>query len=426
MLQTSHPLTNDHDHTYYGPAAISAHTTSGESDAMDIDHTTVAVGDIVLDSLAVNNMLNSTGSCNICIDSDGVVSYAAEDVGLRDTMPLIDVQNSSDIPFGEVEIVAVDIKTLSRKRKVKRQYWKKNIRKFNYQTGAAHVNSAGKFVDAKAPKPANCSRCRFKCNERVLDVERNVICHEFHSLGDYCRKKDFIASHIVEAIPARHSASTTKQRVTARGCYLSVNGQKTRVCAKFFCSTLGLGFSGVHKFMKARSVADATLGTLSDKRGKHEPKNKTPQWQNKLMRDHIRLYPKIESHYCRKTTKREYLDPKLSIRKMYEQFNGYYAGKIKSMADCNNVPIPKFEIYRRLFCNDFNLSFFTPRKDQCMVCSKYKKGSAQEKESMLAKYEEHLMQKERAQEEKKKDKERMALEKDNFLSCTFDLQSVLH
>jgi len=28
-------------------------------------------------------------------------------------------------------------------------------------------------------------------------------------------------------------------------------------------------------------------------------------------------------------------------------------------------------IYRKVFCTEFNLSFFKPKKDQCSVCSTY-------------------------------------------------------
>jgi len=51
---------------------------------------------------------------------------------------------------------------------------------------------------------------------------------------------------------------------------------------------------------------------------------KKSEWQLNLIRQHINSYFRMESHYCRQTTKKQYLDSSLSVAKMYEQFVLYY------------------------------------------------------------------------------------------------------
>lgn len=56
-------------------------------------------------------------------------------------------------------------------------------------------------------------------------------------------------------------------------------------------------------------------------RGKH--KNRPHQYPEKLInevREHIRKFPVVESHYCRINTERKYLESGLSIVKMYRMY----------------------------------------------------------------------------------------------------------
>ena len=104
-------------------------------------------------------------------------------------------------------------------------------------------------------------------------------------------QKDFLASHIVEASPKRLRSSTgpLKHRV-ARGYYLPIDGAPKRVCGDFFCKTLDLNLRSVQKFMDVRKADGQVLASSVDGRGKHVPKNKTPEWQLNLIRQHINSY----------------------------------------------------------------------------------------------------------------------------------------
>ena len=261
---------------------------------------------------------------------------------------------------------------------------------------------------------------------------------------------------------------------------------------------------------------------------------KKSEWQLNLIRQHINSYFRMESHYCRQTTKRQYLDSSLSVVKMYEQFVLYchqqlqlenqrecgtclvtqhsgggaalhgeisiiipadnpdiishvsasvsetvataveksgLASKVQPVndtsaaeqpmpslssqtsfmpaaiehseavteendtfgttqskqnsAECMHLnKIPSQKIYRDVFVSEFNLGFFIPKKDQCVTCNIEKSRLKTNDVAASDEYIKHIEQKNRAQLEKKRDKQRMDTDP-QFLSATFDLQSIL-
>ena len=83
--------------------------------------------------------------------------------------------------------------------------------------------------------------------------------------------------------------------------------------------------------------------------------------------------------------------------------------------------------YRNIFCEEYNYSFHTPKKDQCRACNVHKH---QEENRTLTEdskilYAQPMLRKIRAREEKQFDKD---YAKTNLFyhTLTFDLQAVLH
>ena len=309
--------------------------------------------------------------------------------------------------------------------------WKKNIRKKKRAYGEKYINSKNATVPEKTYKPGSC-KCRFKCTETFTEPDQSEICKSFYQLGDFTRQKDFIAAHIIEEKPKQHSSSEgCRKRKVARGYYLPLNGQKRRVCGDFFCKTLDLKLRGVQKFLDARATNPPGLqsSASSDQRGKHTAHNKTSDWKIELIREHIGMFPCMESHYCRKKTQRKYLDAKLTIKKMYEAFKIFYHQKLairQQMGESftgHSTSVPSELVYRRIFGNEFNLSFFVPKKDQCNICVKYT--SSSEKPQLEEVYQAHVKSKNRAQQEKSADKALSIVDPIQYHVVTFDLQSVL-
>ena len=77
-----------------------------------------------------------------------------------------------------------------------------------------------------------------------------------------------------------------------------------------------------------------------------------------MVRNHIKSFPVVESHYCRAKSNKEYLDG--SLTKMYDLYK---------FTDENPV---KENIYRKVFNEEFILLFFKLKKDICDECEEYK------------------------------------------------------
>jgi hypothetical protein len=62
----------------------------------------------------------------------------------------------------------------------------------------------------------------------------------------------------------------------------------------------------------------------------------------------------MESHYCHKGSKRHYLAAELNIKKMH----GLYKDACKKKG---LIPVKESK-YRHIFCNEYNFSFFIPKR----------------------------------------------------------------
>ena len=121
-------------------------------------------------------------------------------------------------------------------------------------------------------------------------------------------------------------------------------------------ATLGICNSRIKTYLKH---SDST-GTPTA----HSPaSNDNSRGQNQLVVAHINSCPCVESPYCRASTLRQYIEPTLSIRKLYDLYKEW-------AAHCG-TPLVKFWKYEQVFTTKFNLIFHTPRKDVCDKCREF-------------------------------------------------------
>ena len=107
---------------------------------------------------------------------------------------------------------------------------------------------------------------------------------------------------------------------------------------------------------------------------------------------------------------------------MYEDFGPFFEKNLPPANETGDVRKPTEKVYRDIFCSEYNLSFYVPRKDQCAVCAK--RNAIQGDTEKTQAYEDHILQKDRAQAEKNMDKAR-SLSQESFLMSTFDMQCIL-
>ncbi|CAH1109438.1 unnamed protein product [Psylliodes chrysocephalus] len=293
--------------------------------------------------------------------------------------------------------------------------WKKNIVKKRRSTGLTYVTNK-RLRREKMPQIVDCGNCKFKCSEQFSIAERSNLCRVYWSM-DFKSKKIFILSNItIEPVKTRRvvKSSQKRDRSFTKKCFFKKNNERIQVCQKFFTKTLCICPDVVADAIdKVDSVG--CYGS-EDLRGKHEPANKVKQEVLIHVKKHIESFPVMESHYTRKDTSRQYLDPNLNIRKMYLLY-------IEQCKENQLIPVSEMK-YRSVFGQEYNFSFFKPKKDQCLICTTYAKADSEKKEEMETQYQDHIRRNRMSQKSKQEDKDK-ANRDPTFNSVSFDLQAVL-
>ncbi|KAL4705707.1 hypothetical protein ACJJTC_002138 [Scirpophaga incertulas] len=135
--------------------------------------------------------------------------------------------------------------------------------------------------------------------------------------------------------------------------------------------------------------------------------------------DHIKHLQPVESHYVRKDTSRLYLDSDLNFHKLFIMYNEWFnPNTYESKAETERQ-------YKNIANDNFKLSFFKPKKDQCDVCHKYKTNESQTVLDRQA-YANHILNKNTARNLKAADKRDALSSSGKIISATFDFQKVLN
>lgn len=152
-----------------------------------------------------------------------------------------------------------------------------------------------------------------------------------------------------------------------------------------------------------------------DKRGKHVPHNIAHPERILHMEAHIDSFPRVPAHWCRKDTKKEYIEATLNKEKMYRLYEEH-------CKETDMIPLKK-TMYREKFIAK-NIGIFTPRKDQCW-CHNYEQLKEEDREERREEYEQHIHRKNLANTEKEADKV-LAQNDPSVITANFDLQAVLY
>ena len=106
--------------------------------------------------------------------------------------------------------------------------------------------------------------------------------------------------------------------------------------------------------------------------GRRDVYKESDEAKRKFATEHINRFPRVESHYCRKNSTREYPPWDLTKRKMYTMYQ-------------DAVPNPDeqacYETYKRIM-KEKNLSFHRPKKDRCGLCLLYEKADECKKKEL--------------------------------------------
>lgn len=80
-----------------------------------------------------------------------------------------------------------------RKRIPKPSSWKCSIRKTAHQQGKEYISRRGKKVAEKGVKnKKDCLNCKYKCSQKISEIDRADLNASFYSLKNATEKRHFI------------------------------------------------------------------------------------------------------------------------------------------------------------------------------------------------------------------------------------------
>ncbi|CAH1170722.1 unnamed protein product [Phaedon cochleariae] len=336
-------------------------------------------------------------------------------------------------------------RTRKKRRHVNREEWDVFQQKIKRSKGEEYkglIKENGKWVFNKERSarrlkpPCSCAQSKKKSKlhcQQITDTERQIIFQYFWSKS-WAEKREYVNSLVdLKPVKQRKSESSSSRRKNSLFFFLKVpGGSKVRVCKKQFLNTLCIGEWSVLNWIKSNNIhndeevedTEEVQNNEENRAGKEKNKeNQTACYNERkvslqLRKNHVKApetefmksflnsLPNLESHYCRSSSNKIYLE---TIWKSKNQLYNFYKN------ECEEEGISALSIasFTHAF-SDMNYSLFKPKKDQCDVCLGFKTKNINE-----SVYNEHLEKKVAARDEKTRDK----MEKKWVF--TVDLQSVL-
>nr|CAH7712759.1 unnamed protein product [Callosobruchus chinensis] len=287
----------------------------------------------------------------------------------------------------------------------------RNEGKEYYSTRTRKLVPARRLLDRC--ESAQCEKFGKKCGA-FSDKKREEIFQSFYGLRDLQLRREFVVRHCEPVEIKQRTTKTVSRRSKSYRYLLSLDGNRVKVCKKFFINTLSIS----DKFLRTSLSKITKTGAVEKDRrgGRYKSLSDKDNELRRLVAEHINKFPKMESHYCRENSSRQYLYPDLTLRKMYE----LYLDESKKHKD-----IASMSTYVRVF-REMNLSFHSPKKDQCSLCLTYRSGEKETKLALEEKYKKHTAEKIRVREIKQTCKNSATATGSENICAVFDLQQVIY
>ncbi|CAG4977983.1 unnamed protein product [Parnassius apollo] len=244
----------------------------------------------------------------------------------------------------------------------------------------------------------------------LTEEDRKLIFDSYWALSSWEARKVYVRNLVSVYAPQLRSSSSVDSRKNKGFKYflsLKDNAKRVHVCKQMFMKTLCIGQRQLRDWVvPSKDVAESFIISQNG----NDCNARTQNNASDSIREFFDSLPKVESHYCRSSSSKLYLEP------IWNSVHGDLYAEYKKFCSNNKrrYCVATFEQrkYRKL-----NLSIFKPRKDQCNKCLAYKNGNINEDE-----YRSHLKKKETARQNKDNDKNNT---EDDVLVYTMDVQAVL-
>lgn len=245
--------------------------------------------------------------------------------------------------------------------------WDRNRKKLCRESGKEYKTSSGKVAPARKAQEVDCSKCRRNCTN-LISVESQIqINSEFWAIANKRLQSQFLINLVVNTKKSSTQTDKKSRRTCSWKYFLPYKSDKVRVCKNFFLSTLDISEARIRTIIKEGSPS---LVAPADRRGRHRA-NQRPEETRDIIRKHIKSFKALPSHYCRQSTKYQYLASDLNMKIMYEMYTEHCL----------------------LNDSEFNLKFHKPRKDWCDKCFIFKNANPERQLQLQEEHNIHLAKK---------------------------------
>lgn len=234
-----------------------------------------------------------------------------------------------------------------------------------------------------------CRRSALKHCNLFSENERQTIFNLFWQMS-WMQKRMYVCN-LVKFI-SKKSGTSTRRSHSREYFLIKSDNKEYRVCQKMFFNTLGLNEKMVRIWLKSKlsfgffEHPDDVKAKILMKRRQGE-KYQENQDRKLYLQDFLIKFPKLESHYCRKDTEKEYLQTEhRTLTDVYKDYLQFCA--------LDNVKKLSVTVFSKIF-QSMKYSLFKPRKDQCDDCIAYKVGNLSEAEFQKHRDEIDAMRKEK-------------------------------
>lgn len=207
--------------------------------------------------------------------------------------------------------------------------------------------------------PCKHSNNSFQC-VTFIPQDCTFVRTKLFSVKNKVSQDNFVASRLsVRQVKRRRPRSNNNKQphdYSLKFTLPTQSGKTVSVCKRFFMSVLMV------KSTRLRNIALKIKSGehLTEKRGGDRKSGKSV-----ITKEHVRQFlNKLkgkESHYNRKKSKRIYLDSSLNVQQLWRVYNKY---------DVSSEFKVSLSMFRRIFCNEFNIGFRSPASDSCSYCSR--------------------------------------------------------
>ncbi|CAH1966651.1 unnamed protein product [Acanthoscelides obtectus] len=396
-------------------AQISDFVVDGEVRMMMEDASDEAVAPIQLSIVEIgqrDSIFDEIPSCS------GVQSTIIENLTVEDCESS-DLDESDHTPCTKLSDKILEDEGPRRKRSTKyevnKNKWHENKNRIKREKGESYVgkkkeNGMWKYDILKEPRSLeDVCRCKLSNNQKsvlkcreLTENERKNIFKEFWQYT-WAEKRVFVKNHVsINYTIRKRGIRDVSRRSYSNRFFLGKD--RLRVCRTMFLNTLGVKEWVIKKWAKSNLENGYRKDEDNVQPNKIRDSTTAP---TRSLHDFFDCLPKLESHYCRASTSKLYLEPtwnsKAHLYKIYK--NDY--------CTTHNVEPVSIATFHKEF-DKKRLSLYKPKKDLCDTCVAFETGNLTE-----YKYNEHIAFKNAARTAKTVDKE-----SPNEV-FTMDLQSVL-